>query len=89
VTEARISGLVAELATPEFTLLEEENDNIGYSRPTLAIPRSGLTGMDDMAESSPTYGERFEEAATTPEFGASPVLISCLRDIARMPKRNN
>jgi hypothetical protein len=80
-------------AAPEFTLLEEEDDgNRRVLNHRLALVESDHIGMDDVAESSPTFRERFadeEDVANSPEaeLSASPVLMSCLRDIARMPKR--
>ena len=72
----------------DFTLIEEDatdyDFNTSRSLPIQITP--DLVGFDDFAGPSPVSGERLDQADRVEEFGASPVLLSCLRDIARMPR---
>ena len=45
-------------------------------------------GIDDNDDHFSNAEEIREDAEDTPKFSASPVLISCLRDIARKSKSN-
>ena len=75
----------------EFTLLEEKDHGSTpheLSTPTMSIPLNvTFVGMDDLADASPTDAHNSEEF-TGASFGASPVLLSCLREISRMSNPN-
>ena len=80
--------------TPEFSLLEEEGADTYRPYHSPAIQRTPetaaahLVGMDDEEDSTPAGGGMIHEESPSESFGASPVLISCLRDIARMSRPN-
>ena len=72
------------LSPPEFTLLElEEVEPYEADRRGKAIPFS--VGMDDQAETNPCI-DVVEDESPSASFSASPVLMSCLRDIAQRPR---
>lgn len=85
-----LGGRLQSSKYPEFTLLEEEIPtdhklSTGSYTPHVSRPHKLFTGMDDQEEETPTYHS--PHADDTPDaFGASPVLLSCLRDIARMSR---
>lgn len=75
---------------PDFHLVEideDETPHLTLTTPTVYLPISGFAGIDDCAEAviMDEYGQLNEDT-----FSASPVLISCLRDISKMsqPKVN-
>ena len=73
----------------DFTLIEEDGAEYEFntSRGATLQFTPDLVGFDDLAGPSPVNGERVTEVDPhVEEFGASPVLLSCLRDIARMPR---
>ena len=78
---------------PEFSLIEVEDDMaapFNYSSRIntsvkVAIDNSYF-GIDDIESATPINREPVEKNPTISQFSASPVLISCLRDIARMAK---
>ena len=73
----------------DFALIEEEATEYEFnnSRGTALQFTPDLVGMDDLAGPSPVNGDRDTNGDSHVEqFGASPVLLSCLRDIARMPR---
>ena len=77
----------ASLASQEFTLLADEDSapyEYNFERKLAHCP----VGMDDQADSSPC-GKLDDDGDESPQFSASPVLMSCLRDIARRPKQLN
>jgi len=70
-------------------LIEEEvtGSDFSISRGVFLPVTPDLVGLDDLAGPSPINGERNVSIETrVEEFGASPVLLSCLRDIARLPR---
>lgn len=72
----------------DFQLVEcEGEDGLSnpISTPTLYLSMSGIAGMDDLAD--PVLNDErtcTSVAVEREEFAASPVLLSCLRDISRM-----
>ena len=73
----------------DFTLIEEEVNGFDlHAARGVSLPFTpDLVGIDDLAGPSPINGDRTTGVETrVEEFGASPVLLSCLRDIARMPR---
>lgn len=83
-------GSLQSSQAPEFTLLEEENPtehklSTGSYTPYVLRPDKLFTGMDDQEEETLT-NHSVHDDDTPAGFSASPVLISCLRDIARMSR---
>lgn len=85
-----VADSIADRQTiPDFTLIEEEvtGSDFSISRGVFLPVTPDLVGLDDLAGPSPINGERNVSIETrVEEFGASPVLLSCLRDIARLPR---
>ena len=73
----------------DFTLIEEDATDYEFNTDRSATLQltPDLVGFDDLAGPSPVNGDRDVDVdSRVEEFGASPVLLSCLRDIARMPR---
>lgn len=72
--------------SPEFTLLEEEEpaeyERFHHSYVDVGAPNHHLVGMDDDDADPDILLAEFPENPVSESFSASPVLISCLRDIA-------
>jgi len=86
----RFGGDAVPVTSPaDFTLIEEDPTEYEFhtDRGATLQLTPDLVGFDDLAGPSPVNGERSDDVdSRVEEFGASPVLLSCLRDIARMPR---
>lgn len=75
----------AVISSPDFTLLTLE-DNVPYEPQTVSMNEYMKFGMDDQADATPHFNQSdVEDDPVT--FSASPILMSCLRDISRRPKQ--
>lgn len=76
----------------EFSLLEEESP---AQRPAIRLRDQvdlsqdlHFLGFDDQDDASPALSARTPDETPITSFGGSPILISCLRDIAKIQKRS-
>ena len=74
----------AVTSSSDFTLLTLD-ETTPYEPQTRMKDFIVSAGMDDQADTSPCEKYDIEEEQS-PQFSASPVLMSCLRDIARRPR---
>ena len=89
--ETRIFGDHSDSPSVEFTLSEQESairiGTVGSIGPVSVSQDRLFTGFDDQDDGSLGVPLLVSEEPAAENFGASPVLISCLRDISRMPRR--
>lgn len=75
----------------EFRLLEDESPRNLFIRQEglqpLRMDRNSFFGYDDQDDESPLMSFDVIDGSSSDTLCASPVLISCLREIANMPRR--